>query len=42
MFQPYKVYHCYTDGTNLCNSATWSVANAGNSCRLDFLSVEVL
>lgn len=23
-------------------SATWSVANAGNSCRLDFLSVEIL
>ena len=22
-------------------SATWSVANAGNSCRLDFLSVEI-
>lgn len=23
-------------------AATWSVANAGNSCRLDFLSVEML
>ncbi len=22
-------------------SATWSVANAGNSCRLDFLRVEL-
>jgi len=26
----------------LAVSATWSVANAGNSCRLDFLSVEIL
>lgn len=32
-----------TTGTIVCQStATWSVANAGNSCRQDFFSVELI
>lgn len=31
-----------TAAQKIAVAATWSVANAGNSCRLDFLSVEML